>query len=506
MKKLVASFLVAIVVLSGCISESEEYVESIEFTVLYNNVEDKPFKEDWLILEEYLTRKNVEIDVIIGDNANFEQSIRLSLFADNQPDIILKCWPDTIDEYVNDGLLLAINDYEYLLPYYTAYIEENALEDEIDKLRADNGKYYLLPGFSSGMQAQQWIYREDLFENNGLDMPTTYEELFECLIVLKKKYPETTPITASWGGAHLLSMIGAGYGIPAGWSGVRYYDSVKNKWLFAPATDNYREMLRFLNRCYEANLLDSELFTQSNDEFIEKVINGKALVTVTWISSGFSIWNEALADNGYPEGVWLPLPVMESTIGITGLPSVDKFNKGIAITSGAVEKPYFEDMMKFLDWAIYSDEGISLSYWGVEGVTYEESEEGKIFLPNIISPNNPEGALDIHKDYGLNTFFNLNEDKEYENDKMPDYIVDFLIESEMNNETLLLNPRLNLSAAEMEMEEITFQALLPYVDECTIKFVTGEMDIEDDWDEYIDRIDNLGYKMIEILWNNAWIG
>jgi len=504
LKRTVIIFLLVILILSGCSSEKQSDLNPITITVLYNDVADNPFQEDWRILEEYENNQSVKLDVILGDNADYEKAIALYMKAEVPPDIFLKCWPDTIENYANDGLLLPISDYEYLMPYYKAYIEKYDLQSEIDTLRIDNGKYYILPGYQREIQVQQWIYRQDIFEQNNLEAPKTYDELFDSLILLKELYPESKPITASWGGAHLFSMMGASYGIPAGWSGTRFYNEIKKEWQFAPATDNYRELYRFLNKCYTAEILDPATLDQSNEDFIEKIVNGEALVTVTWISSGFDTWNEQLKENGIDGGKWAALPVPASTIGISALPPVEKFKEGLAVSANSVNKPYFEDMIKFLDWAIYSEDGIDLTYWGVEGLTYKDTPAGKVFLPNIISPKNKDGTINISSAYGFESFFDLNEDEEFEDYKKPDHIVEFLSESEKANETMTKDPELNLSTDEIEVIKIIEEKLTPYLDETSIKFITGDLSIEDDWDEYLSEIDDIGYTVLEKTWNNAW--
>ena len=504
LKKVVIISILTLIALTGC--SSAEVRNPFSFSVLYNETIDNPYEKDWLILEEYSNERNVTLDIVKGNNEDFENEIEFYLKAESPPDVILKCWPDTIESYANDGLLLSISDYEYLMPNYTAYIEENNLQTEIDELRFVNGKYYILPGYQRALQVQQWIYRQDIFEENDISMPTTYDELFESLVILKELYPESTPITASWGGAHLLSMMGAGYGIPAGWSGTRFFNAENNEWEFSPATENYRELYRFLNKCYTAGILDPAIFlNQSNEEFIEKIVNGKALVTVTWISSGFDTWNEQLEENGISNGKWTALPAMESTIGITALPSVNRFRKGLAISANAATKPYFEDMMKFLDWAIYSEEGIELSYWGIEGQTYTTTSEGKEFLPNVITPKNPNGTIRMNE-YGFDIIFNLNEDEEFEDNKKPDDIVTFLENSEKANETLPNSPNLLLSDDAIEMVSIISEDLSIYVNDASTKFITGQLSIDEDWDMYLVKIDELGYKILERIWNNAWIG
>lgn len=195
---------------------------------------------------------------------------------------------------------------------------------------------------------------------------------------------------------------------------------------------------------------------------------------------------------------------MESTNGIKALPAVDKFRKGLAITSQTADKPYFEDLIKFLDWAIYSEEGNDLTAWGVEGLTYEITADGNKFLPEIVSPKNKQGTIDISKEYGFNLIFDIIENEEYEDYKKPDDIVEFLDRSENAEETLKIQPQLNINASNSEIISVINEELIEYVNETRNKFITGEMDIENDWDNYIIEMDKLGYKIIENIWNDAW--
>jgi len=351
---------------------------------------------------------------------------------------------------------------------------------------------------------QQWIYRRDVFKENNLEVPKTYDELFDSLVFLKKLYPNTTPITACWNGAHLLAMMGAGYGITAGWAGTTYYNDKENIWLFSPATENYKELYIFLNHCYEAGILDPAILTQSYVEYVEKLVNGSALVTVSWITSGFRSWNETLKENGIPDGEWAALPVPESTLGIKALPPVNRFRKGLIVPSRTINEIYFNDLLKFLDWAVYSEEGRTLTAWGVEGLTFENTSDGKIFLSNIITPKNPEGTIDISKEYGFDLLFNLNEDVDFEDYKKPEEIVEFLNHSQNNNDAMKMNPTLKLSSSDIEAISIINGNIIPYVDRSSHQFITGELSIEENWNDYLLELEKRGYKTLEIIWNNAW--
>ncbi len=493
--------ILIILSLTGCKSKK---ITPYTVSILYNNVEGAPFQADWKILEEYKDTHNITFDVKLGLNTDYGKALDLYLNSDTIPDVILKVYPSTIESYAIDGKLLPISDYEELMPNYTAYIEEHNLQSEIEKLKLDNGKYYLMPGFQREIQVQQWIYRYDLFKEHSLGTPKTYDELFDALVVLKEKYPDSTPITASWGGAHLFSMMGAGYGITGGWSGTRFYDFDAKKWTYAPATESYKQMYKFLNRCYEAGVLDPDIFSQSNEDFMNKIQTGKALVTVTWITSGFDNWNSQLKKNGFENGELRALPVMESTVGLKSLPAVNKFRKGLALSSSVADKPYFEDLLRFLDWAVYSDEGMELTTWGIPGLTYEKTDNNKRFLPTIKTPKNTNGTVDISAEYGFNLFFNLNENEEYEDYKKPSQIVTFLSNSEKAGETMDMSPTLDLNTSDIDVIALVDENLVPYVNDASLKFITGELDIENEWDVYLVEIENIGYKILEETWNDAW--
>ncbi len=489
----------------GCTPKVVSENEPFTFSILYNDKDEIPYQSDWLIASEYKKTKDVTLDVHLGDDKDYETAISLNINAEDPPDVILKCWPDTIESYANDGLILPISDYFHMMPYFSAYIKENNLQDEVDKLYASNGKCYLLPGFERKIQVQQWAYRKDVFEDNDIALPATYDELFDALVQLKSIYPNSTPITASWGGAHLFSMMGAGYGIPAGWSGTRYYDEMNDQWLYAPATNNYQAMHRYLNRCYMAGILDPATFDQSNEDFLGKVTNGKALVTVTTVRSGFGVVNQQLKDNGVQQGVWDAMPVMESTMGISALPPVGRYRVGLVVHANAKDKPYFEDLIRFLDWAVYSEEGMTLSSWGIEGVTYENVDQHKQFLSHIQTPLNPSGSSNIKKEYGMGMFFELNENKEYEDNKRPQEIVAFLQRSETAQEALPLPPKLILNSNEIKTIGIINENLDMFVSEASYQFIVGERNIENEWNEYIQELDDRGYTILEQVWNDAWM-
>jgi putative aldouronate transport system substrate-binding protein len=479
--------------------------QPVTFTVLYNNDRSAPFREDWLILEEYRNRKQVLLDMRLGDDDNYSPTLTEVLDSGIVPDIVLKVYPEVIEPYASSGLLLAFSDYEEHLPHFRSYVADHQLETELDALRAANGKYYILPGFQRPIQVQQWVYRKDLFDKHQLGVPSTFEELARDLAYLKTLFTEAAPITASWGGAHLMAMLGASFGIPAGWNGNRYYNRAADSWQYAPATPNARALYTFLHNSYRDGLLDPAIYTQDFAEYLEKLTSGKAFVTATWITSGLAPWNEELEKSGVPEGEWAPLPVPESPLGIRALPPNSTFRKGLIVPASAADKPYFSRLLEFLDWAIYSEEGIELTSWGVEGITFAYNNDGsRSYLPGISAIDTPDAEKTIKRDFGLDAVFNLNEDSGFVDSKRPEEINAFLLASLDRGDTAFPAPGLKLTSIQLQALKNLSVRLDAYAADAIIQLVTGGLDPERDWDRYIEELENRGYKSVELIWNSAW--
>jgi len=195
---------------------------------------------------------------------------------------------------------------------------------------------------------------------------------------------------------------------------------------------------------------------------------------------------------------------MESTNGIRFLPAVNPFRKGLVVPTRVINEPYLEALIKFLDWAVYSEEGMALTSWGVEGITYEKTNTGYAFLPDIQTSKNPEGTINIEKTYGLNLIFDLNENEAYEDYKKPADIVAFLQRSLDNNETAELKPLLVLNPNALEAIRIIDEKLVPYVDETRTAFIKGDLNIDNDWEEYVSQLETRGYLTLQEIWNTSW--
>jgi len=80
-KKVLMTFGILVLLLTGCTTSEIIKKEPVVFSVLYNNREETPFQEDWLVLEEYKKRQNVVLDVQLGDDKEYGKGYYFEMLA-----------------------------------------------------------------------------------------------------------------------------------------------------------------------------------------------------------------------------------------------------------------------------------------------------------------------------------------------------------------------------------------------------------------------------------------
>lgn len=85
----------------------------------------------------------------------------------------------------------------------TSYIEESGFGEGLIPGLLDKTNYYEgeIIGIPYSLDAYGIVYRTDLFEQYGVDLPTTWEEFYNCLAQLQEKLPEGITAYTFAGGA-----------------------------------------------------------------------------------------------------------------------------------------------------------------------------------------------------------------------------------------------------------------------------------------------------------------
>ena len=140
--------------------------------------------EDTERLKAFEEAENIDVVVEWGDEAAIRQKVGSDLAAGTGRYCVMVLGTDgNIQTYGTGGLVEPLNgyfdtveqDYVNLDDFYPSFVEANSFD----------GQIYGLPYFSFG---PGMIYRTDIFEQYGVEPPTTVDELYEVLETLKQGF------------------------------------------------------------------------------------------------------------------------------------------------------------------------------------------------------------------------------------------------------------------------------------------------------------------------------
>ena len=475
--------------------------EPVSYSLLYSDHENYPYKEDWRLWSAIEEKTNVTFDISLVSRVDYDDKMSATINAGDAPYIISKAYDET--PYVDSGQIVAISDWVQYMPNYMKAVEEWGMEDDLKQLYQSDGKYYKLPGmWESAAGGYSMVIRKDVFDAAGVDVTEleknwTWDDFIDALIKVKEYTGADYVWSDQFQGQSAISISAVQYGVTAGW-GVgngTTFDWDNSEFTFADSSDSYKDFLTMWHRMYEEGLLDPESFTQDNEQGAAKFYRGETYV----LSANYQNVADMISANRmqdpnaelyfvvYPGGPKGHLQVESS-----------RLENGLMISQNALDElgeEEFVKMLRFIDWLWYSEEGQTLCLWGVEGETYELDDEDNVVLNSDIYYNgiNPDATQQLNVDYGFGGgVFAYGGSDWLRFSKFTDGERDWNERIYANTEPRELDPP--IMADEMQKEEMNLiqTPLIDYVNASCLQFISGDMDIEADWDEYVSQCESKG--------------
>ncbi|MDG4775185.1 extracellular solute-binding protein [Solwaraspora sp. WMMD792] len=484
--------------------------EALSFSLLYNNHPNYQIDKEWMFWEELTERTNVSLETVEVPLSDYEQKRGLLIGAGDAPFIIPKTYPGQESAYVSSGAILPISDYVDLMPHFQDKVAKWNLQGDIDSLRQQDGKYYLLPGLHEDVWTDYTIaVRTDILAELGLEEPATWDEFRDMLRAMKAAYPDVYPMSDRWSiptplGA-LQNIIGPSYGYDTmgGWGYQNAtFDREAQEFVFTGTMPEYKEMVEFLHSLVAEGLFDPESVTQDDDTAIQKLATGKSFVISTNAQTLVNDYRPALAQNN-PNATIAKITRPDSPVG--SVKAGSRLENGIMISSKARESENFVAMMQFIDWLWYSDEGQEFAKWGVEGVTYTKDADGTWILDSDIDfiGINPDASKHLQKDFGFsNGVFAYGGTTELLQSTFSEEELRFQ-EAMGQKETLPVSPPKPFSEEEREQATLWETPLKDYVQQQTLQFILGQRDLSE-WDAYVAEVEGKNAQQYIDLVNGAY--
>lgn len=440
--------------------------------------------------EELEKRTGVHLEFIIPAAGNEKEAYNLMIASGELADIITHNgyeYPEGLDAAVDDGYYLDLTPYlDTCLPDYNRVRTSDPVMEK--STTTDKGRvvglhilYTEKQGPWMGMQI-----RKDWLDELGLDMPETYDELETVLKAFKEEKNAYAPISIGKKGTMETShALSAGYGV------METYQQVDGKVLYGPMENGWREYLTMLNRWYEEGLIDPDFMTNGGWQVdTGMVLNGD---TGVW-NAMYTMISQYEAD-GNIEVVPMASPKKEKGDKLH-IRREDGY-VGNCVTISADCK-YPEIAMKLWNY-LYSEEGSLLANYGIEGDTFNYVD-GKPQVSDKITNNADYSMSQAQALYLMppSRFGGLY-DWTRELASVPEKDVKaFDIWSEADD-SYIIPSRISLSSEEASEFAKLNAEITTYMEENSVKFITGVLDIDTEWDNYVQQLKDLGVeRAIEI--------
>lgn len=370
-------------------SGPDDTTEPYEFDAYYSYQGSvKPWGED--AASKYMNEKfNIKVNYSCPE-ADADSKLNLMISSDDLPDVIILDRNANWLKLINLGKLVDINT----LKYEGCSFDEDILEST-QKLLSVNGGLYGIPnwarkGATGGNMS--WMVNHDVYEQLGSPELKTLEDLHQFMLDAKDKGVKTSDDQSifPWlprqddNGFYTVSAIYRSYGHPNLID--TYWSQADNDVKLAVYDDNYIAALKIANQWYKEGLFPETTYTDSNDQFVEKLSNGRAAITYYDFSQDdtnhFRTLLQEKDGNTYDLFGWelKDSPIYPAADGVDYVYGEEGGTVGWNVNCITTKAENPQRIFDLYSWMLTKDGSINMMY-GPEGGLWEgKDEEGNPIL------------------------------------------------------------------------------------------------------------------------------
>ncbi len=446
----------------------------------------------------------VTIDMTQVSTDTNTEKFNIMIASGEYPDIITnvtQLWSDSYDTAIEEGIFIDLTDMiENYMPYYKSFYDQ--LSDSVKRdLHTDSGYIPKLISINANPDGatEGAFVRTDLLDKLGLDMPTTYDDLYEVLAAFKNSGMNEALMLPS-GITHTSNALCSGYGINGGFATEPMISEPffvqDGEVKYGIVEEGYKEYMQMLVDFYQAGYISGDFMTKNSNPMGSDyaATAGSDDVGIFMGETGMIPTYYGVAESDSYE--IYPLTTITKTEGeITHFGTYKSEISGrlatIAITTNISGRE--EQLGKYLDF-FFTEEGAKLSAMGIEGNedgSYIIDEDGKLqysdywyeidiadtskstlFIYSVMPMLKPETpstyTMDVQEICA--DVWDSNTDADY---RMPDY--------------------LSMTVDESDKYNTYYSDVQTTVQENLLKFVTGERSM-DEWDSFVDTLWDIGLQ------------
>lgn len=446
---------------------------------------------EYLVFSQLEQATNVRWDATLVSFFSSDEQFQLMVASQDYTDVVCRAidsYTGGTDQAIEEEFLIDVSDLidenmPNLLDWFDKYPE---LRKQMTTVEGNIGgfpKFYQEPSDVN----EGALIRLDWLEELGLESPKTYDDLHNVLTQFKEQKNASAPLVIPVNTGVQGNLL-YGYNID------NYYQ-VDGQVRFGPMQPEFKEYLTMMNQWYNEGLLSDSFLTSQAEVLMDfsTILSGD---TGVWCGSGTQSITQLLsmAAESQPD------------MRITGMTNVTKDGDTAHV---GTESQILDSIMwsittecsdpaviaRYVDY-LYSDAGILLANYGVEGETFHYVD-GKPVLTELVT-NNPDYSYNL----ALNIFtcdrqtpvpFIIDEQKA-RNDYSEDQSNAVAVWNEATD-GLYNIPRqgVNMTTKEQEEYNSTYSDIDTYMDETISKFVVGDLSL-DQFDSFVQKLKDMGIE------------
>ena len=471
--------------------------ETKEYSVFAIMNQDYDLKDN-ITMQTVLENANLQFDFQSVMGADLQEKRNLVLASGEYPDMFFKCGfaSTDLDKYGKQGLFLPLEDLiKQYAPNLTAKMDEM---NGWDYITSGDGHIYSLPGIErqNGAVTTYWVNKKWM-DNLGLQEPKSLDELYNVLKAFKEQDAngngdpnDEIPLTAT-------DVVKPDLLLP--YFSINYDYTTKTAVIdgelaYVPVTDIFKEYVAYIAKLYQEGLLDKNAFTQKHEQ--QGAIGQSADVLGTFFDAGAFLTVGRDNDDDY--------------IALT--PFEDgKYPLSTGIIPGAMvltdKCPNPEILIAWAD-QFYTEEGGILTWLGIEGKTWQKGADGNWEwivgqgygddIATVRSSSTIQGAAyhpSIQSDFWFdNMSAEVDPDEVYLNGER----------AKVAAKGSVPLPMMRYSDSDAKTIAILKTDIDAYIDQYVAQVATGELVLEDSWDEFVATVENMGGAQLAEIYKNAY--
>lgn len=435
------------------------------------------------------TGLNLDIHLVHPGNKATEVSLILASqdYYDVMQDVI-STYSGGGDQAIEDEFVYDLTDImkEYA-PNYYAKITYSM--DTYDKICTESGKLVGFSRISNALLPENGLaIRYDWLEDVGMALPTTIDELHDVLTAFKEQQGTDAAMWLNGTGVFETEMI-----LSAFYGDGDFYVNDDSVVGYGPIEDSFKDYLKTMAQWYSEGLIYPDFYTNTDDLRIEdmSLVASQNMGIVSTEINKLQTLNEVV--EGSEWGALGTVVQKDGDVLHTGgtfayyAEMVD-----MAITT-ACEEP--EIVCAAFDY-LYTEEGALLANYGVEGVTYEVGPDGAPQFSEMMT-NDPNSDLKTM------ILLNCLDIGPYVKDvyRTQSTLTDAQIsayeiwnDTTINDQAWEMPAKVSLTTDESTEYSNNYAEFHAYYLEMVDQFIIGAIDIDAEWDNYVDTMNTLGVQ------------